>query len=269
MRRISVIALVCSMLATGCGTKKTTEDTAASVYEEFQINSSAIGADRTVGVYLPKGYSGKTTYPVVYMEDGLVFSTGNYCHLMDSLIDNNIINPVVVVCSYEDQTRIHGFDLTMRNAEYLETVAMQAPELKDIFDRHLNYFVNELIPAAEKRYSISAECGGRVYYGTSNSADFGLTVSMIHSELFHEYWCFSPVCSDISTHGMLETPVAYKICWGAKEETGMSFDYFPNLIQSIRKRGGSVTNWTYPGGHERPIWEKEFVKLMSAKFAKK
>lgn len=261
MKKSILATLIITALAVvSCGPQ-----TEGSMFDEFEIKSRSTGTTRNVGVYLPEGYNSKQTYPVIYMEDGLVFKEGNYQHLLDSLINEGAIEPVIVACSYEDKTQIPGFDLAMRNAEYIETVAASDPTLQSIFDNHLEYFINEFIPTIEKKYPVSAERSDRIYYGTSNSADFGLTLSMIHPELFHEYWCFSPVFSDLSGHGMLAESTSYKICWGVKEETKLSFDYFPALTQSIRKRGGSVTTWTFDAGHDRPAWEREFVRLLSEK----
>lgn len=254
---LTVIALAMA----GCS-----QQTDSSVFDEFELKSRSTGTERSVGVYLPAGYTSSQTYPVIYMEDGLVFKEGNYQHLLDSLIDNSIIKPVVVACSYEDKNRIEGFELAVRNAEYVETVAASDPALQTIFDNHLKYFTDEFIPAIEDKYSVSTERADRIYYGTSNSADFGLTLSLLRPELFHEYWCFSPVFSDMSSHGMIAESTSYRICWGVKEETKMSFDYFPALAQSLRKRGGSVRTWTFDAGHDRPAWELEFVKLLSEQF---
>ena len=263
MRKSTVTALCIIALAlASCG-----RTSRGSAFQEYTVESKSTDSDRRIGVYIPDGYSPKNTYPVIYMEDGLVYTSGNYRHLMDSLIDNRIIKPLIMVCSYEDKSPIKGYNIARRNAEYVETIASGDSVLQNIFDNHLNYLINELIPFIEKNYSVSKERDGRTYYGTSNSADFGLTLSMMHPELMHEYWCFSPVFSDMTRYGMLKESTDYQITWGAKEEAGMSFDYFPALMQSIRKRGGNVHSWAFDGGHDRDKWQEEFIKLLAERFA--
>lgn len=237
-----------------------------SQFVEESISSSYIGQERKIGVYIPKGYSKKAVYPVIFVEDGRVFSTGNYQHILDSLIDSDIIRPVIVACSYENQENLPGSALSYRNVEYVEKIAERDNRHKEIFDNHMDYFVKEFIPYIESKYSVSHERDERVFYGTSNSADFGITLSMRNPELLGEYWCFSPIFSDIGAYSFLKYPVSYKIAWGAKEEIEASFDYFPSLIQTIRKRGGKVDSFIYEGGHERPRWREQFVKVIKQKF---
>lgn len=44
-----------------------------SQFVEESISSSYIGQERKIGVYIPKGYSKKAVYPVIFVEDGRVF----------------------------------------------------------------------------------------------------------------------------------------------------------------------------------------------------
>ena len=106
---------------------------------------------------------------------------------------------------------------------------------------------------------------GRIFYGTSNSADFGITLSFRDPSLISEYWCFSPVNSNIEHYGMLEDNVTYRICWGVKEEVNQ-FDYFPSLGNSIRKRGGNVKSWVFESGHDRGYWRKWFGEELKRRF---
>lgn len=235
-------------------------------FVEFEVNSAFTGTRRPVGVYLPQDYDSHKSYPVIYMEDGLVFKEGEYRHLIDSLILNKVIRPVIVACSYEDKSPVDGYELAVRNAEYVEALAAQDTVLDRMFENHLRYFTDEFVPTIRKKFAVSEKTGESIYYGTSNSADFGLTLSMRHPELFSEYWCFSPVYSDLGKYGMLKQEVSYMICWGAKEEAAISFDYFPSLVQSIRKRGGSVTSWDFNDGHDRGNWQAEFIKLLVKRF---
>lgn len=241
-------------------------DVSESEFREFDVSSKYLGAKRTVGVYLPQGYDSQKGYPVIYMEDGLVFKEGGYKHLIDSLITYKVIKPVIVACSYEDKSPVEGYTLAVRNAEYVETLAGQDSTLSKIFENHMKYFTDEFVPAIQKRFDVSQKPEDNIYYGTSNSADFGLTLSMRHPGLFSEYWCFSPVYSDLSKYGMLQQKVKYMICWGAKEEASISFDYFPSLVQSIRKRGGNVASWDFNDGHDRDHWRTEFIKLLEKRF---
>lgn len=235
-----------------------------SQFKEFDISCSD-GTTRQGGVYIPKKTRHDDRLPVIYMADGLVFKDCNFKHMIDSLIDNHLINPVVVACSYENKRTIPGYRIAYRNAEYIEEVSKQDNKLAAIYESHMIYFCSEFIPYIQKNAPVSANREDMLFFGTSNSADFGLTLSMRNPELIQEYWCYSPVFSNVRDYPVLEQKNIYRICWGAKEEVEM-FSYFPSLLNDLRKRGGTVHSWTYNGGHEREWWKYWFEEELQKRF---
>lgn len=231
---------------------------------EFSIKDSS-GTERECGVYLPKNYSKSKEYPVIYMLDGLVFKESGYKVLVDSLIDNRCISPVIIACSYENKEPVPGFRISYRNAEFVESISRQDPKLTELFENHYSFVTQDFINYIEKHYPVKKDPDGRIFYGTSNSADFGITLSFRDPSLIPEYWCFSPVNSNIEHYGMLEDNVTYRICWGVKEEVNQ-FDYFPSLVNSIRKRGGNVKSWVFESGHDRGYWRKWFGEELKRRF---
>lgn len=234
-----------------------------SEFKEFRI-TDASGTVRECGIYLPVGYSDKQEFPVIYMFDGLIFKDNNYKHLMDSLIGFKLISPVVIACTYENKEQIPGYRISYRNAEFVEDISKDDDKLKDLFDKHYSFATQDFIKYVEKHYGVQRQRDGRIFYGTSNSADFGITVSMRDPSLFAEYWCYSPVYSDLSHYGMLEDDANYRLCWGLKEEGNN--DYFPALVNAIRKRGGHVYSWAFEGGHDRIFWRKCFKDELIHRF---
>lgn len=253
--RNTICLMLSVILSAACG-----HEIRQSEFKEFEIG------DRKGGIYLPAGYSTDRIFPVIYMEDGLVFKDCKFKHYIDSLVDFGIISPVVIACSYENKMKVPGTSLAFRNVEYIESLSVSNDEFRQIFEDHYKYFNDSFIPYIERNYSVSDSRDGRIYFGTSNSADFGITESFRNPSLFAEYWCYSPVYSDVSRYGMLKDKVSYRICWGAKEEIGQ-FDYFPELLKDIRKRGGSVHSWVFDGGHEREWWTAWFIEELSQRFA--
>lgn len=255
LKRIHTICLlISSFLILSC--KQTTQ---FSEFRELEIEG------RNVGIYLPAGYSEKIEYPVIYMEDGLVFKDCNFKYVLDSLVFYEMISPVVVVCSYENKMKVPGTDIAFRNAEYIEALARTDSRLMELYENHYRYFNEALIPYIEKNFNVSSNRSERIYFGTSNSADFGLTLSFRNPALFSEYWCYSPVYSDVSPYGYLSEDVKYGICWGTLEEIGQ-FNYFPELLKDIRKRGGKVNSWTFDGGHDRKWWKYWFFEELKRRF---
>ena len=261
MKKISTLLLSSSLLILVLSCGKTTGD---SEFKEFQMQCQD-GMVRSAGLYIPKGISKDNTYPVIYMADGLVFKECGFKRMIDSLIESKAISPVIVACSYENKKTVPGYNLAYRNAEYVEALAKNDQNLSKLFDNHRKFFVNEFIPYIETEAPVSTSADDRIFFGTSNSADFGITLSLMNPGLIAEYWCFSPVFSDIDHFGMLASPTSYSICWGAKEEVGQ-FDYFPNLLKDIRKRGGNVNSWVFNGGHDREWWKYWFAEELKRRF---
>ena len=234
-----------------------------SKYSEFKITDQS-GTVRECGIYLPIGYSNKQELPVIYMFDGLIFKDNNYKHLMHSLIAFKLITPVVIACTYENKEQIPGFQISYRNAEFVEEISKDNDKLKDLFEKHYTFASQDFIKYIEKNYNVQKQRENRIFFGTSNSADFGITLSMRDPSLFAEYWCYSPVYSNLSNYGMLEDDVYYRICWGLKEEG--TNDYFPALVNSIRKRGGHIYSWAFEGGHDRMFWRQCFIDELKHRF---
>lgn len=251
---LCILSIICS-----CG-----QPSDQSEFKEFSINCKD-GMVRTGGIYLPKNVKADDELPVIYMADGLVFKECGFKKMIDSLIDSKSIRPIVVACSYENKKTVPGYNLAYRNAEYVEALAKNDNSLAKLFNNHYSYFINEFIPYIEKEAPVSRSAQERVFFGTSNSADFGITLSIRNQGLITEYWCYSPVFSDIKDYGIIESPTSYRICWGAKEEVGM-FDYFPNLLKDIRKRGGTVHSWVFNGGHDRGWWKYWFCEELKRRF---
>lgn len=254
-----LLFIIAATAAISCA--KTLEE---SQFNEFEIKDSN-GSIRRGGVYIPKGIKTDSEYPVIFMEDGLVFKECGFRRMIDSLIEKRAISPVIVACSYENKMTVPGYRIAYRNAEYVEALAKTDEKLAKLFDDHYVYFKETFIPYINSSYPVSAKTEDRIYFGTSNSADFGLTLSMRNGDMFSEYWCYSPVYSDISDYGMLAQPVRYRICWGVKEEIGHD-DYFAALMKDLRKRGGVVESWSFDGGHDREWWKYWFREELKRRF---
>ena len=262
MKKISFL-LVLSVLS-AASFQSCRKASTESEFTEFEIES-ADGALRSGGIYLPKGISPKDRLPVIYMADGLIFKECGFKKMMDSLVENKSISPVVIACSFENKKTIPNYNLAYRNAEYVEALARNDNNLARLFENHYNYFIKEFIPYVEKKVNVSDSRDERIFFGTSNSADFGITLSLRNPALIAEYWCYSPVYSEIKDYGLISTPTTYMVCWGAKEEIGKD-DYFADLMKDIRKRGGTVHSWVYNGGHDREWWKYWFSEELKRRF---
>jgi enterochelin esterase-like enzyme len=144
-------------------------------------------------IYLPAGYASTgRQYPVLYLLHG---GGGNYLewlfkgyvdNLLDSLFARSNVNEFVVVMP-------EGHIATPE--EHYRALATRArggvPSLPqaNFSERHVNYFVKDLLPYIEGKYHIAA--GNRVIAGLSMGSAQSLNVAMTHPELFQALGVFS------------------------------------------------------------------------------
>ena len=214
MKKIFILlsSFLLLLMAVSCNEEKAS----TSEFREFDINCQD-GTVRKGGIYLPGGIKANQELPVIYMADGLVFKDCNFKSMMDSLINMKAIRPVVVACSYENKRSVPGYKISYRNAEYVEALAKNDNKLAQLFENHNVFFVDEFIPYIEKEAPVSKSAADRIFFGTSNSADYGITLSLRNQGLISEYWCYSPVYSDIKDYGMLSSETLSQPAQGYKE----------------------------------------------------
>jgi len=144
------------------------------ILTDVSIKSEILSKDKLFNIYLPPDYdSSQQVYPVLYLLHGsgtrpdlhhrLV--DGGFQGKMDSLIATGKVNPMVVVIPDAEMT----FYLNNINGEY---------QFED-------YFIEELVPAVEKRFKCGGEKAIRGIAGESMGGFGALLYSLHHPELFN------------------------------------------------------------------------------------
>ncbi|MCQ2127691.1 MAG: hypothetical protein MJZ06_09710 [Bacteroidaceae bacterium] len=201
--------------------------------KEFTIKD-AQGNSLEAQAYIPQGWSNKEGGPAVFVLDNSLFNDGMLWRGIDSLYECNVLKPIVIA-------RLHD----KRGTCSAET------------------FSTSFIPYVQENFN--AGVTENIFFGVGNEADTGLAISMSGNARIDEYWCYSPANSDLSGYGMLPQETSYRICYGAKEEIGR-FEYYPALLNSIRKRGGHVESWTYDGSADPDWWKAWFLYELEKRF---
>lgn len=148
------------------------ETLAGRVIDEF-IDSPAARERRKVSIYTPPGFDPARRYPVVYMPDGQVLE--GYGRMLDPLILKGQVRPVVLVALWPNQ------GATEVNWRRLEWVVGVDPAR---FARVEAFFINEVIPLAERKYGASPRREDRMLWGTSAGAAWVLSMSARHPQAF-------------------------------------------------------------------------------------
>jgi hypothetical protein len=134
--------------------------------KSIKFDSKNIGAPRNVKVWLPPGHDPKKSYPVFYTCDGMLNVD---MKLVEPLIADGRIPPIIVVAI------MHGPNLRMQ--EYVQTGSRD-------FEAHEKWFIEAVLPWAEKEFGASRNRLERIVFGSSNGGPFSLTMGARHPDLF-------------------------------------------------------------------------------------
>lgn len=144
--------------------------------ETFTIHSSILQTDKICNVYLPDGYNPQKHYPVLYLLHGLggtykTWESIGVRDIADACINGGESIPMVIVMP--DAAGTDG------NTRGLHVGYTNRPDW-----RYEDFFVEELIPQAEQKYSIRP---GREYRSVAGLSMGGLGTALFafnHPELF-------------------------------------------------------------------------------------
>ena len=161
-------------LLLGCITGIHSFAQASKILTNVSIKSEILARDKLFNIYLPPDYdSSQEVYPVLYLLHGSGTRPDLHQRLvdagfqgkMDSLIASGKVNPMVVVIPDAEMT----FYLNNINGDY---------QFED-------YFIEELVPAVEKRFKCGGEKAFRGIAGQSMGGFCALLYSLHHPELFN------------------------------------------------------------------------------------
>jgi enterochelin esterase-like enzyme len=160
-----------------------------------KVYSNILQQLKSCAIYLPAGYSSSgRQYPVLYLLHG---AGGNYLewlfkgyvdNVLDKLFARPNINKYVVVMP---EGHVSTPDDHYRTLAARDHATDGVPSFfhANFSEKHVNYFVTDLLPYIEGKYHIAA--GKRVIAGLSMGSAQSLNVAMTHPELFQALGVFS------------------------------------------------------------------------------
>jgi S-formylglutathione hydrolase FrmB len=140
----------------------------------YSINSAVLGFPRQIQVYLPRGYSNATQYPVVYFLHGFIgdhTSFGYLNEVVDQLIVNGTIPPLIVI-------KPNG----AVNGTVPPIGSLWANSVKN--GRFEDYFLKEIVPWAENNFSIKRQRQYRLLMGHSFGASGSVRLGLQNLDVF-------------------------------------------------------------------------------------
>lgn len=199
-------------------------------YKMIRLHSEYFNdPERLIKIYVPKNYSDKKKYPVVYTLDGysLFDVISNYTYQLSKPLSDNIPQCIVVGIYHKDrwyETQPNIKENGHSNNKYLEG----SEKLK-------NHILYELVPYIEKTYSTS---GYNILTGHSNTAHFATKMAMEEDNIFNGIIAISVVDDEdfnnksASFFTTPRNPISYYIAYGTKDE---SFRQLGILLDTMLK----------------------------------
>lgn len=136
----------------------------------------------TTIVYTPYGYSENEEYPVIYAHDGqnlFYEDTSAYGHwqlleILDKLIAEGTIEPVIMVGIYNNESRMYEYSPDDGGDEYME------------------YIVEQVKPYIDEHYSTKTDAENTAIMGSSMGGLISLYAGMFYSDTFGKAGVMSP-----------------------------------------------------------------------------
>jgi hypothetical protein len=151
------------------------------------VPSQLLDAPREISVYLPPGRA-VGPVPVLYMTDGQDLPA--FAAIVEAMIESGRLRPTAIIAEHAgryrgDSSATYDPRLDDRSREYLPVV--DPPH----FARHMRFFIEELLPWAERQYGLSTARADRAAMGYSNGAAFVAQLGLRHPEMFATVMPFS------------------------------------------------------------------------------
>lgn len=276
----NIFILLIVLLFISCKSNKAIVETESQYFTD-SIYSKSLSEFRKHNIYLPKGFESKKNYPIIYKTDGITIDERRfYKKTLDSLINNKIIHPIILVESYcntkiADSTSTTYGDgrkakLNFRNFEYVDNDSgiQDLKHLSNRFKNHMSYFKDEFIISIEKQYHLKKSKNDRYFYGVSNGAGFGMELLNRNTELIGTYLCFSTFGGGIKTNTWkkdIKYPKLYMI-YGSKEPDFLKEE--SQIMEKVYLDSNSIAEIrSFEGGHDYKIWNQELIKLLTKLFS--
>ncbi len=247
----------------------------------YTASSIAGAPQKHAFVYLPAGYTEKKRYPALYLLHGIGGDEGEWVDrrengrgacidILDRLIASGEIEAVVVI--FPNGRNCPQF--ADRSYDIQNGTVIMTDNVRGFytFDRELRA---DLIPAAERAFSLRASRSGRAIAGLSMGAMQALNLGTLCLDLFSAIGSFScgptTECGTILglrlAAGAYRTRLLYAVCGEADD---LSYPYYLALGQGLKESAGEALDGfvteSLPGKkHNFEVWNygaEAFLKLV-------
>lgn len=178
------------------GSTTFTDDVGSQIINQSFTSDAMDGWTRNLKIYLPPGYddSGSTRYPAAYVIDTRYLSEGFAENILNYMITNNYIDPMIVVFlnvigEYElgftiDMIDWWGWELGDNDCE-AEYDSLNNPGKKNLCNsKSIESIATELVPFIDSTYNTLNDSSKRAHIGFSSAADFSSNIVAQYPDVF-------------------------------------------------------------------------------------
>lgn len=228
-----------------------------------EVPSATLGLSKTVTVYLPARRPARPL-PVIYVTDGQGIAP--FASILDDLISKGRIPPVALVgvhspAYHGDPTQPIDFTHDDRAREYLP-IADPAYHA-----RYLKFFVDELMPWAERKYRLSARRVDRAVLGWSNGGAFVESLGLRRPEAVGAVLAFSPAMPYAAVPTSIpDASVLPRFRFSGGELEPPFLNIARGDAAALQKIGADAQVRAYWSGHDTLQWEQAMADYLPEMF---
>ena len=228
-----------------------------SKLENFTFYSETLEEYRKLTVYIPENFNSDSSYKVIFCTDGQLINE-QYKNKLDSVYRIEKISPFVIIGVHSNEKEISNSYFSYRHFEYIENEKSDNLDLNNRFEKHLNFFVNEVnkYVKEELRLRISS----KYFYGVSNGAGFGVSLSKYYPEIFSKYILYSMAGGNYKNLKWNITKYPFFIIRCGSEEPDQLIECSKKFSKYLSKKHYKHWFEIYNGGHKREDWLNLFIE---------
>ena len=239
------------------------EKTEHGKLETVSYESKAVGETRKMVVYLPRGYSKETKYPVLYLLHGAGDDEtgwqvkGSADVILDNLHTDKKVVPMVVVMP-------NGF-ARGRNAP-APAEGQRRRRDNSGFEADL---LGDIIPYVESHYSVTADRGHRAIAGLSMGGGQALSIGLKHRDKFAWVGGFSSAVRGSTAELVGDTSdssKALRLLWVSCGEDDRLLNANKSFHAALDEHKVSHVWHVEPGAHTWPVWKNDLYLLATRLF---
>ena len=217
----------------------------------FMLPGPAGAEERAVFVWRPRA-AGDAVLPVLYMADGAM----------------GIYSILVVLKPQMEAGDVAPFMIVATNPHPAERTAEYVPDWRAnprLFEPHYEWFIDVVLPWAEREHHAAADRAQRAIGGYSNGADFALAAAGRRGDLFSGVLAHSPMNFSPAWLGDGAMNIRWAVTGGTQEPAGA---IAREVGRTLARRGAArricIGRWRHEPAAWRPLTADSVVWIMNS-----